>query len=108
MRFEGFGCRVSSTTQWRELCIQRLERYYPAPRENESAVFADEIDVGPWVPRELFDLAAPFDPGQTRAYIERFVESLDYNANPFLNSPDEMLGFPDFHGTPYHITEADR
>jgi hypothetical protein len=93
--------------EWREQCIQRLEQYYPPRMENEDVIFSDEISLGSWVPRELFDLTQPFEPSQTRSYIERFVQTLDYTTNPFLNKPDEMIEFPDYYSTPYQITDVD-
>jgi hypothetical protein len=93
--------------EWREQCIQRLEQHYPVPEKNKDAIFSDEIDIGPWVPRELFDTTRSFDPSQARNYIERFVQTLDYTKNPFLNTPDEVHDFPDYEGTPYQITDLD-
>ena len=94
--------------EWREHCIRRLEQHYPNSTENEDLIFDDEFNIGAWVPRELFDLTHPFEPSQARNYIERFVQTLDYKINPFLNDPDEMLEFPDYESTPYQITDMDK
>ena len=91
--------------EWREQCITRLEKHSPVPPENIDVVFNDEIELGEWVPRELFDLSCPFDPAKTQEYIKRFVQILDYTKNPYLNEPDEMLEFPDYDSTPYQITD---
>lgn len=92
---------------WREECIRRLERFHPRPPEAEEVVFSDEIDVGSWVPRELFDLTAPFDPALTRTRIAAFVATLDPRRNRYLNSPDEMREFPDYEGEPYQVRDDD-
>ena len=92
---------------WLAVCLERLEEHYPESAANEDAVFEDEFDVGPWVPRELFDLSRPFDVASTRLHIKRFVSTLDYRQNPFLNAPDDMLDFDDYHSVPYSISESD-
>lgn len=93
--------------EWRDQCIERLEKHYPRP-DDSDAVFSDEIDAGPWVPRELFDASKPFDPAQTRGLIQKFVKTLDYRQNPFLNEPDEMQEFEDYSGTPYKVIDSDQ
>lgn len=70
-------------------------------------MFSDEIDIGSWVPRELFDLTVPFDPALTRSRIASFVATLDPRRNRYLHTPDEMREFPDFEGDPYQVTDAD-
>ena len=91
--------------QWREGCLRRLQQHFPEPVENQDIVFSDEYDMGPWVPREAFDLTREFHPAQTRTYLERFLRTLDPSANPFLHTPEEMLAFPDFGDTPYVLPE---
>lgn len=93
--------------EWREACIGRLERFHPRPAPPGKIVFSDEIDIGSWVPRELFDLTVPFDPALTRSRIASFVATLDPRRNRYLHTPDEMREFPDFEGEPYQVTDAD-
>jgi hypothetical protein len=52
------------------------------------------------VPREAFDLSVPFDVEKTPASIDRFLRQVDYRANPFLQTPEEMLE-DGFEGVPY-------
>jgi hypothetical protein len=89
--------------QWRDGCIERLEQHCPRSPNEEGDIFGDDHDLGPWVPRELFDLSLPFDSGDARTYTERFIQSLDYRANPFLHTPDEMRAFGDYEDTPYQL-----
>jgi len=89
--------------EWLEGSIDSLEKYFPAPLSNEDILFSDEFDVGPWVPRELFDPDRDFDPNKVPQLMKRFVESLDYTSNPYLRDPKAMKQFPDFEGTPYSL-----
>lgn len=91
---------------WRDRCMDELcQRYGEEPADD--LVFADEQPIGDWVPRELFFGPAPPAPGQVRALMQRFVATLDHRSNPFLQEPADMLEFPDYHGTPYQLTDAD-
>ena len=122
------ACHVLPTTEafraWQSACLQRLLATASAPAPGPAGnppgsalpdpadaghapMFDDEFDIGPWVPRELFDLARPWHPLQTRGLIEQFIAGLDPGRNPQLNQPDEMLAFGDFTGFPYRITDDD-
>ena len=89
--------------QWREACIQRLEENFPRTDDDTDDLFLDEPNLGAWVPRELFDPNLPFEVSMTRSLIRRFIQGLDYRKNNFLNSPVEMLEFPDYNNTPYTL-----
>lgn len=91
--------------EWRKACMHRLEQYFPRPEEDIDDLFEDEPDLGPWVPRELFDPGIPFDPRMTRLLIKQFIKSLDYKANEFFHTPEEMLEFPDYNDTPYTLPQ---
>jgi hypothetical protein len=76
---------------WRERIIERLERLYPRdPDETQGEVVA----------RQALDPHYNFEIEQTESLINQFLASLDYKANPFLNSPEAMLE-EGFEGTPY-------
>jgi hypothetical protein len=92
---------------WRDACVDRLAKQYPRPNEDPEDFFGDHIKYGSWVPREVFDLERPFDVGETRRLMERFLATLNPADNPFLNEPDEMLEFPDYEDTPYELPEQD-
>ena len=84
--------------QWREQSIVRLERYYAqAPRA--TGLF-DEDELGPLVPRELFDPTRLFDPDEAELLADRFLRRLSPVHNPYLVSPDEMRE-RGFTSTPY-------
>jgi hypothetical protein len=76
---------------WRERILERFEKSYPLD--------PDET-LGEVVPREALDPDVEFDVSQTEIMINRFLNSLDYRSNPFLNAPEEMLK-AGFKGTPY-------
>lgn len=85
--------------EWRESIMKRLETLYPLD--------PDET-LGEVVPREALDPDFDFNIEQTESLINKFLAGLDYNTNPFLNSPEKMLELG-FEGTPYVFDiEADR
>ncbi|WP_457334980.1 hypothetical protein [Rhizobacter sp. P5_C2] len=95
----------SAFRAWRELCVSRLEARFPA--SDGEAVFEDEIDIGAWVPRELFDPGRSVEADDVRPLIEQFVASLDPGRNPYLHTPAEMKEFADYAGSPYRIGADD-
>jgi hypothetical protein len=76
---------------WRERVMERLEALYPSDPQDK---------LGEVVPRQALDPDFDFRLGETESLINRFLASLDYRANPFLNSPEKMLE-QGFEGTPY-------
>lgn len=85
--------------KWCDCTIKRLEYLYP---------WDPEEHLGEVVPREALDPGLDFRIEQTESLINRFLASLDYQANPFLNSPEVMLQ-QGFEGIPYVFSiEKDR
>jgi hypothetical protein len=76
---------------WRDRVIERLEALYPWSADDK---------LGEVVPREALDPDFDFRLEQTESLINRFLATLDYRSNPFLNSPDKILE-QGFEGTPY-------
>lgn len=76
---------------WRERILDRLEDLYPLDYDET---------LGEVVPMEALDPEFDFNVDQTESLINQFLVRLDYNSNPFLNSPDKMLA-QGFKGTPY-------
>ncbi len=76
---------------WRDQIIERLETLYP--RNSGEA-------PGEVIPREALDPDLDFKPELTESLVNKFLASLNYKTNPFLNSPENMIkqGFTD---TPY-------
>jgi hypothetical protein len=85
--------------RWREEALRRLALWYPRdPTET----------LGDVVPRQALDPDSGFNPEHAEALLNDFLASLNYEANPFLNSPAKMLELG-FKGTPYRFNlEAER
>lgn len=93
---------------WRDACVARLEVRFRASTSDVDVVFEDEVDIGSWVPRELFDPMREVRQDEARSLVAGFVASLDPHRNPWLHMTEEMRGFSDYKGTPYRITSRDR
>lgn len=84
---------------WRDRMTVRLERLYP---------FDPKETLGEVVPREALDPDFNFDPALTESLINRFLQSLDPQTNPFLFKGHVMLE-QKFEGQPYVFNiEEDR
>lgn len=96
--------------KWRDVCIQRLEHFYPKPKDDKLRVSMDDVDenydstliFGDFVPREVFAPEFDFKPEMTKQLINKYLAGLDWRTNPFLRSPEEMFEVG-FEGTPYSI-----
>ncbi len=84
-------CDTSSFQVWFDTVINRLETYYPMNPDEK---------LGDVVPRELFCPDLDFKCDQSESLINKFLRGLDYDSNPFLRPPKEMLE-EGFDGTPY-------
>lgn len=90
--------------RWSQAVLQRLILLEPRDADDK---------LGDVVPRQAMDPALSFDVAQTEDLVNRFLASLDHNANIFLSSPEGMLEVDDagerFMGVPYVFDiEADR
>lgn len=77
--------------KWREQIMKRLESFFPRDPQDP---------LGDVIPREALDPDFDFRPEETEALVNQFLAGLDYESNPFLNSPDKMLK-QGFTGIPY-------
>lgn len=75
---------------WLPLVLDRLALVYPASDDDsmEANLFARDsaARLGRWVPREVFDLAIPFDGNTGRAFLESVLATARWEDNPFLSS----------------------
>lgn len=91
---------------WLPLVLDRLALVYPA--SPDDALEADLFNthsaarLGRWVPREVFDLAIPFDGNNGRAFLESVLATARWEGNPFLSSPAE-LGTSRLGDKPYQL-----
>lgn len=77
--------------EWRRFAVQRLAELYPTDMKDM---------LGPAIPREVLDPGIDYKPGMANALLASYLQSLDYEKNPFLRSPEEMMA-EGFQGTPY-------
>jgi len=111
----GFAIREAwddADTNWCRLALFKLANYVLA--DDAFTRWTEEVErrlllvsplraddhLGDVVPREAMSPEDPFDPKQTEPLINRYLGSLDYRANPFLNPPKNMYE-DGFEGTPY-------
>lgn len=78
---------------WFESILKRFERLFPLQPENK---------LGAVIPREVLDPAYEFKADDTVKLIQNFLSGLDYEANPFLSHPEEMVK-QGFGGKPYQF-----
>jgi hypothetical protein len=89
--------------QWLEKCIDRLIKLYPCIKEDPfSNLFGEEDRRGPLLSREVLDINSEYVPENAKKSINSFFKSVEYKANPFLNSPEVMLE-NGFEGKPYTL-----
>jgi hypothetical protein len=86
-----------SFEEWQEWAVERLTLFYPRDEEEP---------LGPVVPREALDPDIEFSPSDTPEYINRFLKSLDFRKNEFLEPPETMLK-SGFEGHPYTFNAAE-
>ncbi|MEW5702959.1 MAG: hypothetical protein AB1792_12120 [Candidatus Zixiibacteriota bacterium] len=60
---------------WRKRALQRLSDHYPRKKSDTW---------GPPVPREVLDPAVKISPELAQEYVQRFLDGLDFEKNPFL------------------------
>jgi len=79
--------------EWRGRVMTRLERLFPLNSRDTR---------GEPVPREVLDPDFAFQPEMAPTLIGAFLRRLDYKANPFLRTPEEMRKLF-FEGVPYEL-----
>ncbi len=92
--------RSDAFDTWLEVCLERLEAFYPAPPEDNADWFEPELNYGPPPPVEVFNPDVPFDTTQADGLIDRYLRSLAPTTNEFLATPSEMADLG-FEGVPY-------
>lgn len=80
-----------SFVDWRRAAITRLRKLYPLDRDQP---------LGTAVPPQALDPSCSFQPGTEASLMQKYLEALDWAANPFLSSPDDMRN-AGFAGDPY-------
>lgn len=87
---------------WFDAILQRLVHSFPKPPPDQEDLFSRfPPGMGVPVPREAFDPARPYDPAQSPALLDAFLQTLDWRRNPSLFSPDEVRECDGFDGAPY-------
>jgi len=79
--------------EWRERVVTRLEHLYPLNSRDTR---------GEPVPREALDPDFDFKPEMAPALFGAFLKRLDYKANPFLRTTEEMRKLF-FESVPYEL-----
>jgi hypothetical protein len=97
---------------WTKWALGRLKELAPRPTEaiefddfdgDESAYFdATRPYWGVALPLEALDPEFGYQPEMRQELLDRFLRSLNYEANPFLRSPEELKE-AGFEGTPYRL-----
>jgi hypothetical protein len=104
--------QAKSYLSWVQSVIQTAQTWgacpegqWPRRKEFESETAYHEA-VAPFfgkaLPREALDPDSGYKPEQREELLNRFLAGLDWNANPFLRSPEKMKEL-DFEGTPYKL-----
>jgi len=90
---------------WTSVTLGRFRRLYPATPDGPfDDLFGERQEErrGPLLPREILDPSFSFEPDMTNQLIDEFLRTVDFNANPFLKSP-ELLVAEGFSGVPYRL-----
>jgi hypothetical protein len=85
--------------QWHEKVIQRLERLFPSAYDPDD-LFREGNELGPPVPREVFDTNTDYDPADGDLLTKNFLRGISPDRNEFLFSANEMKK-NGFEGAPY-------
>lgn len=96
---------------WLIDCLKRSEALFPAQYDVDDIIFERptykkmiyDSSSEPAIPREFY-FTPDFDykSADIAALNQAYLEQLDYQNNPYLNSPEVMIG-KGFTGTPYKV-----
>jgi hypothetical protein len=88
-------CVAEHFDGWLTECLARLHQYYVAPDPMDDLF--DETSEGLLIPREAFNPANAFDPGQAPELTRQLLRSVDPEKNPYLCLPEHIVatGFAD-------------
>ena len=90
---------------WLETVTDRLLLIYPASEDDPYEDMFNEQEEerrGPLVAREALDPSFDYRPEQAPMLLDQFLRGVDYENNPFLRGPKEMLA-KGFKGEPYKL-----
>ncbi|MCL1919429.1 MAG: hypothetical protein FWG14_14240 [Peptococcaceae bacterium] len=77
--------------------------YDDLDRDDKKEIAVYDCSNDPPVPREFFfDPKFQYSEETAKPVLNTFLQSLDYNSNPWLSTPEEML-IKGFKGTPYEV-----
>jgi hypothetical protein len=94
--------RADAYDAWFAEVVRRLEQHHPRNENEDDDLFSGlPPGMGAPVAREAFDPSLPYDPKADGARIDAFLRRLDWEANPYLRSPDAISEAGNFEGTPY-------
>ncbi len=82
--------------EWRNQAIKELIKYSPADKS---------LPAGSVVPLELLDPRLRVEPGDAALLIDRYLRQVDHKRNPYLRSPEEVIGAGFDDQTPYEHTK---
>ncbi|MCL1919425.1 MAG: hypothetical protein FWG14_14215 [Peptococcaceae bacterium] len=94
--------------QWFTETMRKTAEVFPCTYDYADLDFNDkearyDCSVDAPVPREFFfDPEFEYSEETAKPVLNAFLQSLDYNNNPWLCTPEEMLG-KGFKGTPYEV-----
>ena len=89
---------------WLKTVTDRLLTFYLAPEDDPfEDIFNDHEEErrGPLVAREVLDPSFDYHPDQAPMLLDQFLCNVDHAKNPFLHSPEELIGAGIEH--PYQI-----
>jgi hypothetical protein len=92
--------------QWLDKAIERVIKFHSlAPEDPFEDLFSEHEEErrGPLVAREVLNPGFNYSPEMDTRLISYFLRSRDYQRNPFLHSPEQMLN-DGFRGNPYVLT----
>ena len=92
MLVEHIAGRHQAFDPWLAESLRRCHEHWPASEE--------PVEKEKPVPRELFEPSFVWSEDAVQEALQRFVQTLDPAANPYLRSADAMLA-DGFDGQPY-------
>lgn len=84
---------------WHEKVVQRIEWLFPTTYDPDD-LFREGDELGPPVPREVFDVDTDYDPALGEVITANFLRSISPRSNEFLRTVEEMQN-DGFEGVPY-------
>lgn len=89
----------SGFAEWHEKVVQRLERLFPSTYDPDD-LFREGNELGPPVPREVFDIDTDYDSATGESLTTAFLSDITPDNNEFLLTVEQMQ-VNGFEGAPY-------